>query len=89
MAEAAENVVAFWKGMEVRSRMGFVIGAVAIMICVVLLSWWLLKRDYQTLFTGLEERDAAAIVSELKRLKIPYRVEGDGNIGEAGENAIE
>ena len=69
----------FWRGMEARSRFGLVLGALAILACVALLSWWLLKRDYQTLFTGLEERDAAAMVSELKRLKIPYRIEGDGN----------
>jgi flagellar M-ring protein FliF len=52
---------------------------VLIIVCVLLLSWWWLKRDYQTLFTGLEERDAAAIVSELKKRKVPYRIEADGN----------
>lgn len=79
MAEASDNLVAYWNNMEARSRIGFAVGAVAIVACVALLSWWMLKRDYQVLFAGLEERDAAAIVAELKRSKIPYRVDAESN----------
>ena len=79
MAEAAEDFFSFWKNMEPRARAGLVFGAIVILAGAILLSWWLLKRDYQALFTGLDERDAAAIVTELKRLKIPYRIDGDAN----------
>jgi flagellar M-ring protein FliF len=78
MAEMTDNLRGFWSGMDRPARIGLVAGVAMIVLLVIALGWWLLKRDYQVLFANLEQRDAAAIVEELKRLKIPYRLEGDG-----------
>jgi flagellar M-ring protein FliF len=35
--------------------------------------WWLLQTEYRVLFADLTPQDSAAIVTELERLKTPYR----------------
>lgn len=37
------------------------------------------RPDYQTLFSNLNEEDASSIVTRLKELKIPYRIEAGGS----------
>src|SRR3972149_3234033 len=47
----------------------------------LLLSWvWLGRTDYFTLFTNPGQEDAGAIVEQLKREKVPYRLEGGNQI---------
>ena len=41
---------------------------------------WVLRTDYQPLFTELDPRDASAIAAELDRMKVPYVIGEDGTI---------
>jgi flagellar M-ring protein FliF len=56
------------------------IAAVAAAMCVLLAAVWLiwLRVDYQPLFTNLRASDAAVIIAELDRKKIPYQLEDGG-----------
>src|SRR6185437_3152696 len=38
------------------------------------------QANYAPLFTNLDRDDAAGVVTKLKELKIPFKVEGDGSI---------
>jgi len=40
---------------------------------------WSNRPDYRVLYSNLSEGDAAAVVSKLKEMKIPYRLEGAGH----------
>jgi flagellar M-ring protein FliF len=52
------------------------VGTIAVILGLV---WFLLLRtSYQPLFTELRSNDAAAIVADLDRKKIPYRLENGG-----------
>jgi len=73
-----KNVMAFWSGLEKTARTGLIVGIAAIVIAVAGLGYWLLRSDYKVLFADLDERDASAIVEELKRNKIDYRLEDEG-----------
>lgn len=63
------------------ARFGLVAGGGLIIVLTILLGYWLLKPDYQPLFTELSPQDAAAMTAELDRQKIPYVLSdqsGDG-----------
>ena len=49
-------------------------GLIAMIVFVV----WSNRPDYGVLYSNLVEKDAAAVVSKLKEMKIPYRLEGGG-----------
>lgn len=78
MAPLADNLRSFWEELDTRGRTGVLAGALVIAALVAAFAWWTLHRDYQVLFKDMASRDAAAVVAELKRLKVPYRLEADG-----------
>lgn len=47
------------------------------------------QTSWATLFSNLDRDDAAAVVSKLKEMKIPYRVEGEGSIEVPQQNVRE
>jgi flagellar M-ring protein FliF len=44
------------------------------------------EPTYAPLFTNLDRDDAAGVVTKLKEMKVPYKVEGDGSIIEVPED---
>jgi flagellar M-ring protein FliF len=67
----------------------------AIMIIVALAGagiWagimWGFKEDYQVLYSGLNQQDAAQVVSKLRDLKVPYNLEADGSIIKVPQSAV-
>ena len=74
----AQNLRAFWDELDARRRAGVLGGLALIVVVAAVFAWWALQRDYQVLFKDMAQRDAAAVVAELKRLKVPYRLEADG-----------
>lgn len=78
MKELWNNAVKFWRELGTSERAIFAGGAAGIVVLVGLLAYWTFRTDYQVLFSDLESRDAAAIVQELKRMKVLYRVDDGG-----------
>ncbi|HET7403522.1 MAG TPA: flagellar basal-body MS-ring/collar protein FliF [Usitatibacter sp.] len=71
----------WWAGMAMRQRIGMATGAFAVLAFAAAAGWFLLRPDYQVLFSGLEPQDAATMVAELEKLKVPYRLgEGESTI---------
>lgn len=68
----------FWDKLGTGARAGLVAGVLAIMAATAALGYWLLRTDYQVLFTDLAPPDAAAMAGELDRLKMPYKLGEDG-----------
>src|SRR5262245_23984714 len=68
----------FWTGLPVRSRVGIAAGAVVIVGVLAVLGHWAMARAYQPLFTNLADADAATLVAELDRMKVPYHLEAGG-----------
>ncbi|WP_316369627.1 flagellar basal-body MS-ring/collar protein FliF [Candidatus Thiodiazotropha sp. CDECU1] len=67
-----------WNNSGVASRSGLIGGVVAILVISILAAWWLLHSRNGVLFTDLEPGDAAAVVSELERMKVSYTLAADG-----------
>lgn len=67
-------MIDIWNKLGKSARIGLMAGVLA-MVLAMLLSWWMLRADYQVLFSDLAPQDAGAMVAELERLKIAYRLE--------------
>lgn len=67
-----------WHNAGPGQRLGFVAGVLALLCSTAALLWWLLIPDFQVLFSDLDPQDAAAIVSELERMKIAHRLQDEG-----------
>lgn len=68
-----------WQRLGRAARVSLIFSLILLAAVTVGISIWLLRPDYQVLFGDLAPADAAAMAAELDRMKIPYRLEGDGN----------
>ncbi len=69
---------AFFHSLGIRARFALLSGVTLIVLGVAAAGWWLLKPDYQVLFSELKPQDSAVMAAELDKLKIPYHVEDGG-----------
>jgi flagellar M-ring protein FliF len=67
-----------WNNASVASRSGLIVGVVLILGMTLAAAWWLLHSRNGVLFADLEPGDAAAVVAELERMKVSYKLAGDG-----------
>lgn len=69
----------FWNNLSKSARIGFFAGLFLIGTLTILLGVFFLRTDYQILFSNLSPQDANAMVTELERIKVPYKLEADGS----------
>jgi flagellar M-ring protein FliF len=67
-----------WKSASDFKRFVLVAGFIVIIAIVACGFYLTLKDDYQVLFSDLNAQDASAIMNELERLKVPYKIADDG-----------
>src|SRR4051794_28636732 len=72
------NLREMWHQASTEARLGLAIGALLIVAALVYFSSSVLRPEYQTLFSDLDPQDAATVTAELDKMKVPYRVAGDG-----------
>jgi flagellar M-ring protein FliF len=72
-----ESLKRYWNDANRASRAGFVVGLFVIVAGLVIGIAMVLRSDYATLFSDLNPQDAATIVAELDRMKVPYRLGPD------------
>jgi flagellar M-ring protein FliF len=78
MGELWKNLQELWSGRSGVARVMFVVTVAATVVLTAWLVIWATRSDEQVLFSDLDARDAAAIVTELKRMKVPFRIVDDG-----------
>lgn len=78
VASTDEKSMQFWSRLSLSARIGLAAGVVAVIACAIGLSIWASATDYQVLFSQLAEADAANVVDQLKRQKIPFRLADGG-----------
>lgn len=74
-----EQLAQFWGSLAPRARIALAAGVGTIVLALLAAFIWVLRPDYQVLFTDLKPQDTGAMVAELERMKVPYRIGGDGN----------
>ena len=78
MSEFWKNLQQTWSGLSVAARLMFVAALAGLTVLSIWMFLWAARGNDQVLFSDLESRDAAAIVEELKRMKVPFRISDDG-----------
>ncbi|MCF6208049.1 MAG: flagellar M-ring protein FliF, partial [Ghiorsea sp.] len=64
-----------------KNRRGILFMAAALMFAgFVGLMLWSSESPYRTVYSGMDEKDAAAIVELLQKEKIPYKLQGSGTV---------
>ena len=74
------NPFKFYNALERGARIGFAVGALAIVLLTAGMLWWALSPREQLLFGGLKETDAAEISKALDEWKVPHSFT-DGGAG--------
>jgi flagellar M-ring protein FliF len=67
-----------WQGFTAQAKIGISFGLLCILGSALGLGIWAYRADYQVLFADLSATDAGAMVSELDKMKTPYRLVDDG-----------
>lgn len=66
-------------------RLGLLVGVIVIVVGTAVAGYFLMRTDYQVLFSDLSAQDMGAMTAELDRLKVPYVVgPSDAGHGDAG-----
>jgi len=66
-----------WNNLGRNARIGLIVGVLAIVVAMIA-AMWLVRTEYQVLFSDLAPQDAGAMVSELERMKVPYKLGDNG-----------
>ncbi len=69
-----------WNKLPTAQRIAVGAAAVAALVLAFYVGFWAQTPDYATLYSGLSEQDAAAVVDQLKTLGIPYRLLQGGSV---------
>lgn len=77
MLDAIKNQ---WNQFSTMKKISFGIGFFLLLTMIVVSSLWVFREDYQVLFSDLGAQDASAMLNELERLKVPYKLADDGAI---------
>jgi flagellar M-ring protein FliF len=72
------SISEFWGGLGRNERAGLAAGMLLVLAAIVASAWWALRTDYEVLFSRLKPQDAAVMVGELDKLKMPYQLADDG-----------
>lgn len=73
-----ESIKKQWSQSSPIKRISLSAGILLLLGMLIVGTLWVLHEDYQVLFSDLSPQDASAMISELDRLKVPYRLEDDG-----------
>lgn len=73
-----ESIKTKWAGLSTASSITFVMLIVSLLLAFIYLSSWVLKEDYQVLFSDLNPQDASSMIAELERNKTPYKLDENG-----------
>ena len=67
-----------WEESDYLKRSLIVAGLLVLFVLLTLGTMWVVRDDYQILFSDLNPQDAAAMVAELEKLKTSYKLADDG-----------
>jgi len=78
VSDALNRMKEFWERTSVSQRV--LIGGLTVSVVVVFfaLIWWLNQPDYKVLYSNLYPEDASAVVQQLQKDKIDYKLENNG-----------
>ncbi len=69
-----------WGALETRQKVSLVLSAVLTIVAVGGIVWWAQQPSWGVLYTGLDPKDAQAVIEELQSQRVPVRVRDGGRV---------
>lgn len=73
-----ENIISFYTRLPLAQKIALPLLMVGSMFVIVFVARWARQPEYVTLFSNLEDSDAAAVVEKLKDMKVGYMLKDGG-----------
>lgn len=67
-----------WGEASIVSKFVFIALLAILLLAFIYSTMWAMKEEYQVLFSDLNSRDAANMIAELERIKVPYQLADNG-----------
>lgn len=77
-----------WNKTTIFNRLALSFALALIVVGFAAASFWVMHEDYQILFSELNPQDASAMVNELERMKVPYKLADDGTTIQVEKDAV-
>ncbi len=88
MKNFAQSLLSLWQQLGLNQRVSLVVAALAVAGGLTGVVLWSQRPDFQLLYAGLGEKDAAAVISQLQTQGIAYRISGGGSTVEVPANQV-
>jgi len=85
---ALQDPLGAFRQMSTNQRFTWLAGLAALIALIVVTLMWTSRLDYQVLYTNLSERDGGAVIGELQKMGIPYRITGGGAVIEVPSQQV-
>jgi flagellar M-ring protein FliF len=82
------DLSALWATLGRGARWSLALGVAVIIVGLAAAAYWVLRTPYGVLFSDLADRDAAVMVQELDKLKVPYQFGAEGTSLLVPENRV-
>jgi len=79
MKNFAQSLLSVWQQLGLNQRVSLVVAALAVTGGLAGVVLWSQRPDFQLLYAGLGEKDAAAVISQLQSQGVPYRITAGGS----------
>ncbi len=80
MNEAVSQILLLLKAMPAAKKLSMLVVVTLVIAGFVVLFVLANRVDYQVLFNNVTPQDAGAIIEELKKKNVPYKIEGNGTL---------
>lgn len=77
-SELQTRALSVWRGLSIGQKVALATAAIGMVIASATFLIWGQRPEYATLYTNMEERDAAEVVERLKEAKVPYQIGANG-----------
>jgi flagellar M-ring protein FliF len=77
-----------WQTLNQTQKIVAALVAAGVVVCLFIIGRMVLKPAYADLFTGLEPKDAGAVIEELKAMKVPYQLVDQGKTIQVPEEQV-
>ncbi len=89
LKQLGKQLLDIWQQLGLNQRLSVVLAAGAVVIGLGALTFFSTRVSYEPMFTGLAAADAAKIVAELEKDKVPYRLGNGGSSVEVPADKVD
>lgn len=76
--EIRDRAATIWRDLPVAHRTGLGLGVAAFVMVAVVFAQWVTAPSYSVLYSDLDDRGVATVITELESMGVPYQLAGGG-----------